>query len=387
MKLTDFSDDVPPDQPQSQSQSADPAPNTPADSAGLLADVDTPAGAHELNEQWEWSDPFTEFIEARLESPSLSVCTGLKPIADVNLDLADLSEVATSDNAQFRVTPLEDAPPEEYEQFAATVKPTAPPTTLYGEITATHSAHRDRYNGLAAHGDAFDLPFQANSYKTIIADPPWLDLSSDDRRDLFLELCRVCQPDGRILYNAPWKPESDRARLFELRVRQEADFWGNASFISIFRVHPNTAEELFGIHDYEPVERYPPNSPFWPADYTPAALSFTHATDPRLVSPAQRYQHFCCPICGNASLTHITDTEFETADGRFPLYQCDHCAFRVHRDEVITLATELMEAAAARNTDMTNLSHIDHTPRSVERAVTDQTSYSAITPSLPWVPR
>ena len=76
------------------------------------------------------------------------------------------------------------------------------------------------------------LPFEDNTFDTVIQDPPW-KISFYKRMRPFFECVRVCKIGGKIIYNAYWIPTSKQVKLKELWVRTDTD-WANTSIISVF---------------------------------------------------------------------------------------------------------------------------------------------------------
>jgi hypothetical protein len=84
-------------------------------------------------------------------------------------------------------------------------------------------------------GDVHDLRdlFGDDAFDTVVSDPPW-HLNIFQRPKMFFPLVEVCKIGGRIIYNAPWIPESKYAELEEIWIRQSAAF-SNASILSVFK--------------------------------------------------------------------------------------------------------------------------------------------------------
>jgi len=76
------------------------------------------------------------------------------------------------------------------------------------------------------------LPFEDNTFDTVVQDPPW-KISFYKRMKPFFECVRVCKVGGNIIYNAYWVPQSKYVKLKEVYLRQDGQFT-NASIISIF---------------------------------------------------------------------------------------------------------------------------------------------------------
>lgn len=75
--------------------------------------------------------------------------------------------------------------------------------------------------------------FGMDVFDTVISDPPW-HLGFYQRPRQFFALVEVCKIGGRVIFNAPWIPETKYAVLEETWIRQSAPF-SNASILSVFR--------------------------------------------------------------------------------------------------------------------------------------------------------
>jgi ubiquinone/menaquinone biosynthesis C-methylase UbiE len=131
-----------------------------------------------LQKCWIWNKTVEDFIRRKVRGYSLNVCAGKSAIGDVKADLEPQAE---------------------------------------GVIKA----------------DMRSLPFEDNTFNTVISDPPW-KIGFYQRMKPFFECVRVCKVKGRIIYNAYWIPTSKLVRLEEVWVRQDAD-WSNTSVISVFK--------------------------------------------------------------------------------------------------------------------------------------------------------
>lgn len=136
-------------------------------------------GKTRLQKVWIWPKDVTEFVKKRIKGYSLNVCAGKNPICDVNLDL-------------------------------------------------------DPQDRSIIRGDMRLLPFNENTFDTVISDPPW-KIGYYNRFRPFFECVRVCKVGGQIIYNAYWIPmvPSGDAELKEVWIRQDKNFT-NVSVISIF---------------------------------------------------------------------------------------------------------------------------------------------------------
>jgi len=137
---------------------------------------------HRFRDTWRWPEDVERFVRKRCESPSLYVCAGQSPLGDVALD-AD----------------------------------------------ATHCPD--------VQADMTALPFSDASFKTTIADPPWKSVDVFDRHTLFYELVRVTRPQGKIIHNATWVPESEQCEVLGEFRRQDGSF-RDSSVISVHQRYP-----------------------------------------------------------------------------------------------------------------------------------------------------
>jgi len=133
-----------------------------------------------LKKSWVWNDSVTEFVRNKISGYSLNVCAGKNPLCDVNLDL-------------------------------------------------------DPQDRSIIKGDMRTLPFDENTFDTVVSDPPW-KIGYYERFRPFFECVRVCKVGGSIIYNAYWIPmtPSGDAKLEEVWVRQDNDF-SNTSIITVFK--------------------------------------------------------------------------------------------------------------------------------------------------------
>jgi hypothetical protein len=131
-----------------------------------------------LRKSWVWSGDVEAFIADKIYGYSLNVCAGKSRLGDVRIDLdpADRSVIK---------------------------------------------------------GDMKALPFDDETFDTVIQDPPW-KIGYYDRWRPFFECVRVCMTGGIIIYNAYWIPDSREVKLIQSVIRQDNTF-ANTSIISIFR--------------------------------------------------------------------------------------------------------------------------------------------------------
>ena len=143
----------------------------------------------QLQKCWVWNNTITAFVKERLVGVSLNVCAGLNPLCTVNLDL-------------------------------------------------------DPQDRRIIKGDMRLLPFDPDTFDTVVSDPPW-KIGYYERFRPFFECVRVCKVGGRIIYNGYWIPmvPSGDAVLKETWIRQDKNFT-NTSVISIFeKVQSNPTYE------------------------------------------------------------------------------------------------------------------------------------------------
>ena len=133
---------------------------------------------HKIRESWVWPDKVTELVASRIEGHTLNVCAGKSTIGDVKVDMD----------------------PENKPDVVANMRA---------------------------------LPFDDNTFDTVVSDPPW-KIGYFQRWKPFFECVRVCKVGGLIIYNATWVPESDEADLRETWIRSDTPF-GNASIVSIYK--------------------------------------------------------------------------------------------------------------------------------------------------------
>ena len=95
---------------------------------------------------------------------------------------------------------------------------------------------REAYDMFKQH-----LPYDNNTFDTVVSDPPW-KMGHYFRPRIFFELIRVTKIGGRIIYNAVWIPTSKHTKLVNTFIRQSSQF-SNVSIISIFEKISHCPEE------------------------------------------------------------------------------------------------------------------------------------------------
>lgn len=150
-----------------------------------------------LRESWIWEEGITELVKKHMSGYTLNVCCGQSEIGDVRIDLDPNSK-------------------------------------------ATH------------YQDMNSIEFPSSIFDSVISDPPW-KLGYYQRTKPFFECVRVCKVNGKIIYNAPWIPQSKAVKLDNLWIRKSAWF-GNVSIISIF--NKTTTRYDHSVHDMIPLDQF-----------------------------------------------------------------------------------------------------------------------------------
>ena len=143
-----------------------------------------------LKKSWVWNGDINRLIKDKVKGYSLNVCCGLNMIGDVLVDLDP--------------------------------KDRDPNNLLF----------YFRNDQRILKGDMRNLPFDNNTFDTVIQDPPW-KIGFYQRMKPFFECVRVCKVGGIIIYNAYWIPKSRQVKLKDIIVRQDSS-WSNTSNICIF---------------------------------------------------------------------------------------------------------------------------------------------------------
>lgn len=291
--------------------------------------------SHEIKEQWEWSRAFQRFVADQIDgyAPSVKVCTGLTPLGDDNVD----------------------------------IDPTLP--------------------GVTIRGDMFDLPIRAFAYRSAISDPPWKQMTVEDRETLFAELVRITDLGGVVVLNATWYPPNpDGAKLDDVRFRQEDDVWGNPSFAAIYTRHARDYGELVTYYEYDPAERHLPEDRdgYIGIPRVAAGLKPEANTNPKPADPT--YGGYRCPLCG--------ETRFDAGPGaEGDVYVCASCEYPASEGELEALEYALIEAAEGESDGRIRLDEIDtvsHVPDVVQREISayqrGERETLRVDEDLPWVP-
>jgi len=126
---------------------------------------------------WIWDKTVNDFVRSKVKGYSLNVCAGLSPVGDVRVDL-------------------------------------------------------DPQKKDVGMADMNNLPFESNTFDTVISDPPW-KIGFFQRMKPFFECVRVCKVGGRIIYNSTWRPLSKCVELKESIIKTDNN-WSSVSVIWIF---------------------------------------------------------------------------------------------------------------------------------------------------------
>ena len=103
--------------------------------------------------------------------------------------------------------------------------------------------------------DMKNLPFDTNTFDTVISDPPW-KIGFYDRFRQFFELVRVAKVGGQIILNAYWVPYASNSEILDTWIKAKRDFT-NTSIISVSRkTRTETIQELAGRHDPDQASIY-----------------------------------------------------------------------------------------------------------------------------------
>ena len=113
---------------------------------------------YKFKKAWSWPESVEKFISLFLVSPSLHIFCGESDLGDIRVDLHTDADVKA---------------------------------------------------------DAFHLPFRNESFQTIVADPPW-HLAYHLRPKLIREIVRVLKTGGKLIWNAPWWPNSRHLKVEEV---------------------------------------------------------------------------------------------------------------------------------------------------------------------------
>ena len=135
-----------------------------------------------LTESWIWNGTVHDFVKEKIKGYSLNACAGKSSLGDVKIDLDPQDKSITK-------------------------------------------------------GDMINLPFENETFDTVIQDPPW-KIGFYKRWKPFFEFDGVCKVAGQIIYNAYWIPTSKAVKLTQTFIRQDKAFT-NTSIISVFEKTTN----------------------------------------------------------------------------------------------------------------------------------------------------
>lgn len=147
-----------------------------------------------LQESWVWNNDVDTFVRSLIQGRTLNACAGKSTIGDIKIDL-------------------------------------------------------DPANKSVLKADMRDLPFENESFDTVVQDPPW-KIGYYERMRPFFECVRVCKVNGLIIYNATWIPESQSTILIRTYVRQDNSF-ATTSIISIHKKITNQFDNYRGVRTHK----------------------------------------------------------------------------------------------------------------------------------------
>jgi len=131
---------------------------------------------YKFKKAWSWPASVESFLQSLLISPSLHVACGESQLGDVRIDLIMPADV---------------------------------------------------------RGDMFKLPFRNNAFASVLIDPPW-HMAYHLRPRLAKELARVLRPQGRLIFNAPWRIGLQSLQLAEVWWA-DAPAWRNYPIIQVYK--------------------------------------------------------------------------------------------------------------------------------------------------------
>jgi len=300
---------------------------------------------HEFKSSWRWPEDFENWAESIIGDTDglvVNVCAGLSPLGDVRVDVKNPVELVENlqgedhigaDRAREYMTDLVIGNPQKDVI-----------TSLFNSNDpANHPAAEHIKTNNTVRADALDdLPFADNSFEWTISDPPWLDLSVDEKSRLFSELVRITEPGGHILFNSYWTPTPDGpVTLDYMATRQDLCRWAvgtpNISWVGVYTVHDSleTAQYLSSTltsREYEPT----PDT-FEEAVRAKTVFELNHIHgfnnddyDTDIVDPT--VTDAGCPKCSCSSLDPIGENVLD-AYRVGDLYECPDCGFRALPEE------------------------------------------------------
>jgi len=339
---------------------------------------------HDYQDGWKWSADLAKFIADRSKGHTLKIGTGKCPIGTVNLDIGDISEFAADENADFRVDDIANS-----DQLATFLKDEIEDgceNKLYGRIKPDppKGADDEAYellNGYALRADMFNVPFE-RTFETVILDPPWKDLTLEQRMEILRQAAKATTISGTIILNATWSPETigTRCEVYEERFRQQRDGFGGTSLLTFYEVTPQNLTDLLKMHsdDGTTVESLLPI-----LDAHPQSVSIKHRTDPRL--PSVNHPSYCCPMCGCNQLDQQRGTVSQNEDDEYKLYECYNCQYPAHHSEILRLADKLQAKADKLDCSIHEIEHLTYTPNTVKCHQAEEHTELPVS-DLPWVP-
>lgn len=304
---------------------------------------------HQFTSSWRWTDSFESWVENLISGYSVNVCAGLCPLGDVRVDMMSPLEIidlmeddenTSLSDARDVLTGLLD------EQFVGR-----------DVVQELYAAESPTEHELATHidtdgcvrADVFSgdpLPFGDDTFDWTIADPPWKELPTEDRKHLFDELTRITKPGGHILFNAWWVPTNESVTLDHIRFRQDNDRYNmgtpNISYASIYTVHSSTHTARYLSQTFTNREFTPEPSSLKETIEARTAYRLEavegvphEAYDIEAVGPDTSKR---CPHCGCTDLSIATSGAGFNVRPDENLYRCPSCEYPVTEAELEAVA-------------------------------------------------
>lgn len=304
---------------------------------------------HKFTSSWRWTPSFEDWVTSLVDGYTVNVCAGLSPLGDIRVDLMSPLEIIElmQDDDNTTLEEARDALSglltDEYVGHDVV-------SDLYhADDPASHPSAEYIDTGGTVYADVFDetgLPFDDDTFEWTVCDPPWKELPTADRRQLFDELVRITEPDGHILFNAWWIPTNEQTTLDVIRIRQDTERYDmgtpSVSYASVYTVHSSKhvaahlSRTLPNNHEFTPE----PDSLMEAIQAETAfRLERVHGLDSdtydiRMVTdPDHR-----CPHCGCTHLSPVVGSVKPDAYDSGELYECRSCGFRANDLELEAIA-------------------------------------------------
>lgn len=303
--------------------------------------------SHTFKSSWRWTESFESFVRNVIDGYTANICAGLSPVGDVRVDMASPVELVAAMKADG--------------QSLDVVRDTVTGVLrddFYGQDVVADLYHAD---DPAVHpaADALDtdgfvradvftdsrLPFADDTFDWVVSDPPWKDVTVEQRKHLLDELTRITTPGGGILFNGWWNPTNELVTQVDVRLRQDNDRYAagtpNVSYVGIYRVH--SSKHVARYHSRRPTDLEYAPTPSSTREQIEAELGYLYEVrgsftpgeyDMDAVGPNPS-KH--CPNCSCTRLSVATeDAGYETRGGT--LYVCEDCGFPASESELEQVA-------------------------------------------------